>query len=257
MKERFSRMSGFQKFILIALVVMAAGFGLLYIHTIRREGYQYYDGLLIPSQENGNTVWSGVAEGRKVSFTVHPDKSVEYRWGDSIYGPYTVKEDPSAVRTLNKSLTGIEIRRGETVIFRGGMEKLSYGEGDYYHLIWENGTPYSGITISTGTGVVMDEKGQILDVHEPDVYTIVSMMYGPVLTHRGHAGFWFLGLLCSFILALSVLYADDIFRWNIRWTVRGAEDAQPTDYAVTIRGLSWIVVLIVVLALYVTGLRLW
>ena len=257
MKERFRSTSGFQKFILIALAVMAAGFGLLYIHTIRREGYQYYDGLLIPSQENGNTVWSGAAEGRKVSFTVYPDKSVEYRRGDSIYGPYTVKEDPSAVRTLNKSLTGIEIRRGETVIFRGGMQKRSYGEGDYYHLIWENGTPYSGITISTGTGVVMDEKGQILDVHEPDVYTIVSMMYGPVLTHRGHAGFWFLGLLCSFITALSVLYDDEIFRWNIRRTVRGAEDAQPTDYYLTSRAIVWTVILIVILVIYVKGLRLW
>ena len=257
MKERFSRMSGFQKFILIALAVMAAGFGLLYIHTIRREGYQYYDGLLFPSQENGKTVWSGVAEGRKVSFTVHPDKSVECRRGDKTYGPYTVKEDPSAVRTLNKSLTGIEIRRGETVIFRGGMEKHSYEEGYYYHLEWEDGTPYSAMMISTGTGLVKDERGQVFDAYEPSVYTIVSMMYGPNLTHRGHAGFWFLGLLCSFFTALSVLYADEIFRWNIRRTVRGAEDAEPTDYYLTSRAIVWTVILIVILTLYITGLKLW
>ena len=92
--ERFKQLSGFQKFVLIALALMALVFSVLYFVTIRREGFAYLDGLLMRSEENGDTLWSGAVEGRMAVFTVHPDKTVEYRWGDKHYGPYTVKEDP-------------------------------------------------------------------------------------------------------------------------------------------------------------------
>ena len=89
--ERFRKLSNFQKFVLIAQAVMVLVFSVLYAVTVRREGFAYEDGLLMRSEENGDILWSGTVGGRNAVFTVHPDGTVDYRVGDSSYGPYEVR----------------------------------------------------------------------------------------------------------------------------------------------------------------------
>ena len=259
MRERFRELSAYQKFILIALAVMALGFGVLYMITIRREGFAYRDGLLMQSEENGNTLWSGTVEGRMAVFTVHPDKSVEYSWGNQHYGPYTLKEDPTAIpkdHVNSGSMTGIEIHRGGQLLFRGGVLKVYIDNEEYYSLYNEDGTPeYGSFTISSVNGIVTDEHGSVIDTRAPSVTVIAQMMFGPGLSHYGSGGFWFCGLLLSFITALSVVYADELFRWNMRRTIRNAEGAEPSDWYVLSRGISWTVASIAILVIYIIGLR--
>lgn len=57
-------------------------------------------------------------------FRVSSDKTVEFHYGEREYGPYTAIEDPTAIPRDNESresMTGIELREGDEVIFRGGM----------------------------------------------------------------------------------------------------------------------------------------
>ena len=257
MKERIRNLSGYQKFILIALAVMAVGFGVLYVITIRREGYAYRDGLLMQSQENGNTLWSGVVEGRNAVFTVHPDKTVEYRWGDRTYGLYILKDDPTAVpkdHKLRDSMTGIQLYCEKKLLFRGGIMKVYSENYAYYMPYTEDGKEDFELILNIKNGSAADANGNTVDTSEPSVSTILQLMYGPSLLHRGNGAFWFWGLLISLITAGSVLYDDKIFRWNMKWTVRNPEDAEPSDWYIVSRHISWTVVGLAALVIYIIGL---
>lgn len=118
-----------QKIILALLLIMVLVFSILYPLTISRVGFEYMDTILVVSQENGSTVYSGKINGEKARFTVSEDKSVMFTCGDKSYGPFTVVEDPTAVPddSGSRSLTGIELREGDELLFRGGVLECSNG----------------------------------------------------------------------------------------------------------------------------------
>ena len=241
------------------MAVMIAGFGILYLRAVRRVGFAWLDGLLIPSQENGNTLYSGDVNGKMAVFTVSPDKTVQLKYGEKTYGPYTVRDDPTAVPetfAADPNMSGVEIRCGEKLIFRGGVLKTRSDDGLYYLPYNEDGTIIDiNVTIIPGDGGVVVQDGKLVDPYEPSVLTIVDLAFGPALSHRGNGAFWFWGVLLCIINALSVLFADEIFRWNMKWTIRNAEGAEPTDWTITMRYISWIVTLIMVLVIFIAGLN--
>lgn len=111
--EKIKDLNFFQKAIMIVMVFMVLMFAVIYPKTISRIGYLYNDVILVPTQENGNTVYSGKINGEKTKFIVSEDKSVRLMCGDKIYGPYTMKEDSKAIpkdEELNEQMRGIEIR---------------------------------------------------------------------------------------------------------------------------------------------------
>ena len=76
----------------------------------------------VPAEENGVTVYSGKLRGKQAEFTVSADKTVSFRCDGQTYGPYTVKEDPTARPDLEIQLeTGVELWEGDTLLFRGGF----------------------------------------------------------------------------------------------------------------------------------------
>ena len=58
------------------MIVMVLVFNILYPITIAREGFEYKNAILIPHQENGNTIYSGKIQGKQASFAVYADKTV-------------------------------------------------------------------------------------------------------------------------------------------------------------------------------------
>ena len=85
------------------------------IIPISKVGFEYKDAIFVPSQENGSTVYSGRLRGQKAYFSVSQDKTVVFHYGNKIYGPYTVKEDNTAIPEEEKTLEGIvgvELRQG-------------------------------------------------------------------------------------------------------------------------------------------------
>lgn len=135
--ERLRNLNRYQKFIMIFMAAIALVFTVLYPMTISRAGFEYKTVILVPSQENGGTVYSGRLNWRKATFTVSEDKSVVFKYGDKTYGPYTVKDDPSAVpKDIDGDMTGVEIRQGEDILFRGGVMDV----GGYRWLYNQDGT---------------------------------------------------------------------------------------------------------------------
>ena len=63
--KRIKCLGRYQKGILLLMAVMVLVFAVVYAVTIAREGFVYRDAILVPNQENGNTVYSGKIRGSK------------------------------------------------------------------------------------------------------------------------------------------------------------------------------------------------
>ena len=249
--ERFWTLNRYQKAILCILVLMVLGFGVLYAVTTSRMGYPYHDTLLIPTQEGGNTVYSGEIYGMPASFTVTPDKTVTYQYGLKTYGPYTILEDATAI-PKGKVGKGVEVRCGEEIIFRGSVENLNYG----MWLTNEDGSSFGGnITVTSSNGIIYDENGHIIDQNEPSVGAMIQLAFGPELTHKGHWGVWFIGLALCVICAISILFADELFQWRMSYRVRDAYEFEPSDLEISSRYIVWTLDPIFALIIFILGLQ--
>ena len=113
--KKIKRLNWYQKSVLVVMIAMALVFAVIYYMTISKVGFEYKDAIFVPSQENGSTVYSGRLRGQKAYFSVSQDKTVVFHYGNKIYGPYTVKEDNTAIPEEEKTLEGIvgvELRQG-------------------------------------------------------------------------------------------------------------------------------------------------
>lgn len=253
--QRVKQLGRYPKIILLLLAVMMLVFTILYPIVTARVGFLYEDAILVPSEENGATVYSGKIRGTTALFTVYADKTVVFQYGDTVYGPYTAKEDPTAIPKDTGSLTsttGIELRCGDKIVFRGGVEK----SGDWRFLYNEDGSFETiRITATMSDGTVVDEHGNPIDPMEPSISTILDLMDGPALTHKGAWIGWFGGVLICAFAVISILFADELFRWNASFLVRDADKAEPSDWEITSRYITWTALPVIALVVFILGLR--
>ena len=174
---------------------------------------------------------------------------------DKTYGPYTAKEDPTAIPKDNEMaefMTGVELRQGEDILFRGGMMETL---GSYL-LYNEDGTLDNfGIFYVTSDGTVRDANGNVINPVEPSASTILELMNDPELTHKGEWSVWFGAVFICILNALSILFADELFRWNLAFRIRNVDHAEPSDWEIIGRYTGWTALTIMALALFITGLQ--
>ena len=212
---RIRQLDWYQRGILLLLLALALVFAVIYRVRIARVGFLYQDKIFVPSEENGVTVYSGKISGEPAQFTVSEDKAVSFHCGEKTYGPYTVTEDPTAlpeVEIEREGMTGVEIREGEKLVFRGGF----WRSGEDYWLHNEDGDmELFKIFYTTGYGVRRDANGNAVDPLEPALSDILRLVYGPELTHKGSWLAWFGAVFLSILNAVSILYADELFHWDL------------------------------------------
>lgn len=244
----------YQTVILILMIVMALVFTVIYFVANSRVGFEYQGAILVPSQEHGSTVYSGKIQGQSARFTVSEDKMVVFQCGSKTYGPYTAKEDPTAIpkdSEMAQDMIGVELRQGEEILFRGGIWKA----GNSNWLINEDGTWAIGTSYVDSSGIRKDENGNPVDTLKPPVTTILELMKGPKLTRKGSWGLWFVGVLLCGMNTLSIFFADALFFWRLRLRVRNAEDVEPSNFELASRCFAWTLVTIMAFALFISGLR--
>lgn len=253
--ERIKRLGRYPKGVLIFMVIMALAFAVVYPITLSKVGFKYMGTILVPSQEDGRTVYSGKIKGKMAQFAVSEDRTVVFQHGEHTYGPYTAKEAPSAVPKdveMAGAMTGVELRRGEDILFRGGV----WDYGDSYLLYNEDGTLDSlGFSYVTSDGIERDENGNVIDPIEPSVATILKLMSGPELTHKGDGIAWFVAVFFCGLNALFILFADELFRWNLAFRIRNADRAEPSDWEIAGRYIGWTALAVLALALFIAGLQ--
>lgn len=253
--KRIKSLNYYQKGVLILMITMALVFAVVYSVTISRVGFAYKDTILVPSQENGSTVYSGKLQGEQARFTVSEDKTVVFQHGDKTYGPYTAKEDPTVIPKdgeMAEYMTGVELRQGEDILFRGGVQEVE----DSYWLFNEDGTPSSfGFSYTTSDGIERDENGNIIDPAEPSASAVLELMKGPELTHKGEWLAWFGAVFICILNAFFILFAEELFRWNLAFRIRDADYAEPSDWEIAGRYVGWATLTIMALVFFVMGLR--
>lgn len=235
----------YQKILLLLMAVMILAFTVIYPIVTARSGFLYEGTILVPSEEDGCTVYSEKIYGTAATFTVSADKTVIFQYGNTVYGPYTVKEDPTAIpkdSDLQTQMTGIELRCGGEIVFRGGV----VNSGDWRMLYNEDGSfdLLRSITATMSDGTM-----------EPSVSTILDLTDGPALTHKGTWLGWFGGVLICVIAALTMLFADELFRWNASFLVRNAEEAEPSDWEIAGRYITWTALPVMAAVIFILGLK--
>ena len=252
---RIKQLGRDQRVILCFMLIMIVMFTIVYSITIAREGFLYKDAILIPSQENGVITYSGKIEGEQAVFTVSEDKSIEFQYGDKVYGPYIIKEDATAIpddSMMLEGMMGIEIHQGQEVIFRGSAMKMT----DYWLLENADGSANINMFAEQSDGTVIDENGNIIDPMEPSVSTILEVANGPELTHKGTWFIWFGAVLFCCFTAITMIFADELFRLKLAFQVRNVESVEPSDWEMTGRHVAWVVGPIIALILFIVGLKI-
>ncbi len=257
--QRIKDLNCYQKSVLIVMIVMSMIFAVIYPKTISRVGYRYNDSILVPTQENNSTVYSGEIQGKQSQFIVSEDKTIVFLHGDKTYGPYTMKEDATAIpkdkelEELKELMTGLEIYNGESLMFRGGV----FDAGDSYWLYNEDGTldNFGIISYVAGDGIERDENGNVIDRIAPSASTIYELVNNPELTHKGDALAWFGAVFICILNALSILFANELFIWNLLFKVRNVEDVEPSDWEIAGRYIGWTVMTVIALIIFIAGLR--
>lgn len=251
---KMKSLDNYQKSIIIFMIVMSIVFAVVYSVTISKVGYEYNEVILVPTQENGSTIYSGKIKGEKAQFTVSKDNVVLFEYGDRTYGPYSAKEDPTAIpkdfETLT-NITGVELRQGEDILFRGGVSK----NDDFHWLYNEDGSFYHSSSYVDYNGIIIDGNGNVVDPFKPPVYTILELMNNPELKHKGDWSIWFTAVFVCVLNAVSILFVDELFRFNLSFQIRNAHNAEPSDLEIVGRYVSWTVFVIGALVLFIIGLQ--
>lgn len=256
--ERIRELDRYQKGILLILILMAVVFSVVYPMVTSRVGFPYQDEILIQTEENGITRYTGEIQGKIAEFTVTQDDMVTFRHGEKTYGPYTVTEDPAVIpedQPQSVGMKGIIVRDGEEVLFQGGLLYTDPRETDFYLYDEEGWNPMLQITATLSDGTVIDGNGNVVDEMEPNVGTVLTLIGHPELTHKGEWIGWFCGVLMAVVTTVSILFADEFFRWNLAFRVRDAYSVEPSDWAILERQIGWAVGLLGSLYFYWIGLR--
>lgn len=253
MRETWREMSLLRRVLLAILAAMILGFGIATPFVSARKGIAYGDTLLYAAREGEVRRYTGRIDGRRAEFTVTPEGTVEYRWGEEAYGPYQVVEDPSASPKGSMAawnLPGIEIRRGDEVLFRGG-----FYDGGWSTLYGEDGEPFNFLSITaTSGGKVYDSNGKELtqrDLHEPGLSIVAELaLREPELTHRGSFALYLLVTLLAAFNMFQICFPGLMFRWSILWHVKDPYAAEPSDFYIFMEQAEWVILTVVAAVLY-------
>ncbi|MCR5837406.1 MAG: hypothetical protein K6G88_12955 [Lachnospiraceae bacterium] len=246
--NRIKELDVYQKVIMLSMAVMIVVFAVIYLKVGLKVGFLYNDEILVKTIENGNTLYSGEINGKQTQFVVSEDNTVVLKYGDKTYGPYSVIKDEEKTNIT-------EIREGEAVRFRG---VILYDNNDNYLFRNEDGSWYDdSLGIITHVDANGDERyadGKLVDTIKPNVYTIYSLVSKPELTHKGEGGLWFVGLFLCIVNAISILFVDEIYRFELAFRVRNADDAEPSFLEMMGRYISWTVMAVGAAAIFVYGI---
>ena len=253
--ERIKNLNKYQKGVLIIMAVTTLIFAVIYIKTISKVGYRYKDSILVPTQENGQTIYTGKIQGEQAQFIVSEDRTVVFHYGNKTYGTYIMKEDSTAIpedNDISEQMTGVEIYKGNELLFRGGV----WDAGEFYWLYNEDGILEDiGFYVYTTNGVELDENGNVVDRMEPSAADIYELLNDPKLTHKGEMIAWFEAVVICIINALTIFFIDELFRWNLAFQIRNVENAEPSDWEIAGRYIGWTGMVIIALVIFIMGLQ--
>lgn len=65
---------------------------------------------------------------------------------------------------------------------------------------------------------------------------------------------WFGGVFVCIITTISILFADELFRWHLIFRICNADRAEPSDWEMAGRYISWTVLPVIAMILFIMGI---
>lgn len=264
MKQKWIKLTWPQRVVILVQAFLVLLFLILYLTVGRQQIMKYHDGYLRCHTDGDTVTYTGKIDGEKAVFTVSPGPVVEYRLGDTCYGPYTIVFDSTAVPdaedlprniTSAADLVGVEVWNGETRLFRGAYQDTeTFG----FYLLDTQGTVISGDEMEFG---LISATSGFAEVYgythrdEPGAFSILKLAVGSGIERRSSLGPFWAGVFLCVLCAWSVLYADALFRWKLHFRIRRTEDAEPSDWEIFSRWVGWIGITIIALVWFITNLN--
>lgn len=261
--KRIKSLNKFQKVILCFMTLIVFTYTAVYYKTTSKEGMLYLNhSILVPAQKSDDIEYSGQINGKQAVFIVSKDKTVVFKYDDRSYGPYVAQEDPTAIfqdAEIVEGIKGVVLKKNDEIIFRGSYYKVN----DELYLLNEDGSlnlsssleMMNNQKINISDEIRYDEEGNLIDPMEPSAFTILSLMQGVKLTHKGDWGMWFGALFVCILTAISILFADELFRWHLSFEIRNAKKVEASDWEMMSRYISWIILPIIAVAIFNIGLK--
>lgn len=230
--------------VLVALQGLIALVFLVLYCTIGTQKYLHLgNDTLRRSAEGDTVVYSGVRSGKEAVLTVQDGGTVLWQLDGVTYGPYTITPDPTATPdksalpwnvTDSADLVGVQVHEGEQQLLRGAYhDSLIFAVYDMAGNRVDTGLPGEG-GLSPGT--------------------VLQVALNPVVESRGNPAFFLLGLLFCILVAADILYADDLFRWRLKFVIEDVNRAEPSEWQLMSRWISWIVLTCMIPFLFLPGL---
>lgn len=242
MRAKWRSLSLFQRIMLGVQGGLFLLFLLLYATLGRQQVIQYHGALLRRQIDGDTTVYTGALEGERAVFTVSPGPVVEFRLGDALYGPYRIVEDPTAVPAVSDLpiptdyFTGVELQRDGEALFRGAVY---ISGGSLIWLVAEDGSYHFSEAAAQG---------------EPSVRNLLRIALAPEPSARGEWAAFLLGAFFCAAGAVSVLWADRLFRFRLRLLTADAGGTSPSPWELYSRWVGWIVLTLAALVFFALGL---
>ena len=86
------------------------------------------------------------------------------------------------------------------------------------------------------------------------LFVLFSILYAALGCPEGGWYLFGLGVFICAVNAVTDLFADELFRWNLRFQIRDPEDAEPSEWVLFSRWLGSIILTALALALFIIGL---
>ena len=232
LKKRWHEMYLGRRIIVLVQPVLFLLFLILFLIFGRQQIVSYRSGHLRYEQRGDTAVYSGMVDYRATKYVVSPGPVVEYWLDGELRGTYTVTEDPTAIPQTEDVakcdpdfFTGVEIKKGDKVWFRG-----AYSPYSSFYLLDENG---NNIAITITFDSATSEP-------EPTPGTILRFANGPEASPRGSGPGLLLGLLLGAVCVLSILFEDQLFRWQLSFQIQDPDRAEPSEWELFGRWMGWI-----------------
>lgn len=224
--ENWRSLERLQQVLLLALAAMFVCFTVVYPILNTRKGVAWRDTLLLCARAGENTVYTGRLWGREAVFTVSPGGVVSCMW-DGIEGEtYTVVPDGTAAPEDSFCPgRGVEIRRGDEVVFRGD---------------WAPYTNVNDIVLRGGP-------------YSEDMRLAVLLTQNPALTSRGVWALYGSGVGLSLLALALILLSGPLFQLKMALRVKDPYGVEPSEWELLSRRLLWIFLTGCALVCYVWG----
>lgn len=244
--DDFEMRTKLQKILLLLLAAMAVVFCVLTFVSRSHRGLHFSDMLMEVSQEGDTSVYTGEKSGYDVTIRHWEENGahyVDYRVGSHIHQLGKLEYPEGTVSVHGTPLPRLRISRDGTTLFDGCYNPNATGFGRYYKT---DGSPelFVSITVTTSNGPAPDP--------ELTAGNILFFAEGPELSARGSWGGYFLCLLLTAIMAVSIAFPYALFRWRYHFSVR---DPEPTDFYLFMHRLGSVIATAVILILYISALR--